>query len=151
MTKKNVIMLRGFLENIFCRKGKTGWQILKNHKVLLKDPVGSNKGSRLVMDPLGVSSCVSRVPWYAVCCLECKNIANIANFLCWANFPLSHLIKDSQTSVWWGLTGEAFSTCTAVHSGGVWCVITKSVTGLYMGYCRQGGHWCWWAPRRQHY
>ena len=35
------------------------------------------------------------------------------------------------------LTGEACSTCTAVCAGvcvGV-CVITKSVTGLYKGYC----------------
>ena len=29
------------------------------------------------------------------------------------------------------LTGEACSTYTAVRAGGVWCVITKSVTGLY--------------------
>ena len=33
---------------------------------------------------------------------------------------------------------------------GVWCVITKSVTGLYKGYCWQGGHWGWWARQRQH-
>ena len=37
-------------------------QIPENHKVLLMDPVESNKGSMVVIDPLGVSSCVSRVP-----------------------------------------------------------------------------------------
>ena len=30
------------------------------------------------------------------------------------------------------------------------CVITKSVTGLYKGYCWRGGHWGWWARQRQH-
>ena len=63
----------------------------------------SNKGSRLVMDPLGVSSCVW-VPWYAFCSLECKNKANITNFFCGASLPPPCLIKDSQTSVWWELT-----------------------------------------------
>ena len=70
-----------------CREVKTGWQIFENHKVLLKDPLESNKGSRLIMDPLGFSSCVSMVPWYAFCCLECKNITKIANFLRGANLP----------------------------------------------------------------
>ena len=54
---------------------------------ILRSPVGSMEGPRLVSDPMGVSSCVLRVPWYGFCCLECKNIADIANFLCGADLP----------------------------------------------------------------
>ena len=52
------------------------------------------EGPRLVSDPLGVGFCVLRDPWYGFCCLECKNIAYIADFL-W--------IRYSETPVWWGL------------------------------------------------
>ena len=37
------------------KKVKTAWKNLGNHKVLLKDPVGSNdEGPRLIMDLVGV-------------------------------------------------------------------------------------------------
>ena len=42
--KKNVLCFEGFREYFFVEKVKTGWKILKNHKVLLKNPVGSNEG-----------------------------------------------------------------------------------------------------------
>ena len=45
-------------------KVNTAWHNLKNHKVLLKDSVGPNEGPWLVMDPVGGSSCVPRVPLY---------------------------------------------------------------------------------------
>ena len=48
----------------FLEKVKTALQNLENHKVLLEDPVGPNEGPWLVMDPVGGSSCVSRVPRY---------------------------------------------------------------------------------------
>ena len=44
----------------FFRKGTL--QKLENHKVLLKDPVRPNEGPWLVMDPVGGSSCVPKVP-----------------------------------------------------------------------------------------
>ena len=44
----------------FLEKVKTALQNLENHKVLLKDPVGTNEGPWLVMDPVGGSSCVPR-------------------------------------------------------------------------------------------
>ena len=43
-------------------------------------PVGSNKGPWLVLDPMEVKSCVPRVPWHIFYCLECKTIANTADF-----------------------------------------------------------------------
>ena len=55
--------------------------ILKNHEVQLRGHVGSIEGPRLVLDPIGVSSSVPRVPWYDFWCLECKNITHTANFL----------------------------------------------------------------------
>ena len=61
------------------------------------------EGPRLVCDPMGVGSCVLRVPWYVFCCLECKNIAYIVDFLRWADLPPPLLIKDSETPGWWGL------------------------------------------------
>ena len=39
----------------FLEKVKTALQILKNPKVLLKDPVGPNEGPWLVMDPVGAA------------------------------------------------------------------------------------------------
>ena len=55
-------MFRGFKECIFLKKVNTAFQNLENHKVLLKDPVWPNEGPWLVMDPVGGSSCVPRVP-----------------------------------------------------------------------------------------
>ena len=49
----------------FLDKVKTPLQTPENHKVHLKDPVGTNEGPWLVMDPVGGSSCVPRVPRYA--------------------------------------------------------------------------------------
>ena len=46
----------------FLEKVKIALQNLKNHKVLLKEPVGPNEGPWLVMDPVRGSSCVPRVP-----------------------------------------------------------------------------------------
>ena len=43
-------------------KVKTGLHNIENLKVLLKDPVGPNEEPWLVMDPVGGSSCVPRVP-----------------------------------------------------------------------------------------
>ena len=45
----------------FFVKVNTAWQNLENPKVLSKDPVVSNEGPWLVMDPVGGSSCVPRV------------------------------------------------------------------------------------------
>ena len=45
----------------FLEKVKTASQNLKNHKVLLKDPVGPNEEPWLVMDPGGGRSGVPRV------------------------------------------------------------------------------------------
>ena len=39
------------LDNVFCRKGKTSAEDFENHKVVLKNPVGSNEGPWDVMDP----------------------------------------------------------------------------------------------------
>ena len=49
----------------FLEKVKLALKNLENHKVLLKDPVGSNEEPCLVMDPVGVESCVPRIPPYA--------------------------------------------------------------------------------------
>ena len=85
-------------------------QNLENHKVLLKDTVRPNEGPWLSMDPVKGSSCVPRVPWYDFWCLECKNMSNIANFLQRAYLsPSSRLIKDSETSAWWGLIQSSSS------------------------------------------
>ena len=46
-----------FVENV-----KRASKNLDNQKVLLKDPVWSNEGPRLVMDLFGVSFCASIVP-----------------------------------------------------------------------------------------
>ena len=46
----------------FLEKVKTAMQNLENHKVLLKDRVEPNEGPLLVMDSVGGSSCVPRVP-----------------------------------------------------------------------------------------
>ena len=46
---------------------------------------------------------VPRVPWYVFCCLECKIIANMANFPCGAYLPPPRRIKDSQIWGVWGL------------------------------------------------
>ena len=56
------MMFRGFRECIILEKVNTALWKLENHKVLLKDPVRPNKGPRLVMDPVGGSSCVLKVP-----------------------------------------------------------------------------------------
>ena len=86
------------LKNIFKKKKvNTALQNLENYKVLLKDSVSPNEGPWLVMDPVGGSSCVPWVPWYDFLCLECKNMANIADFHLWA------MIKDSETPIWLGL------------------------------------------------
>ena len=39
----------------FLEKVNTALQNLKNHKVLIKDPVRPNEGPRLVMDPVGAA------------------------------------------------------------------------------------------------
>ena len=66
--------------------------------IYFRGPVGSMEGPRLDSDPIGVGSCVLRVPWYGFCCLECKNIAYIVDLLWWSIW-----IKDSETPIWWGL------------------------------------------------
>ena len=71
--------------------------------VYCRSPVGSMEGPRQVSDYLWLGFCVLRVPWYDFCCLECKNIAYIVDFLRWAIWPPPRLIKDSETPVWWGL------------------------------------------------
>ena len=86
----------------FLEKVNTALQNLENHKVLLKDPVRPNEGPWLVMDPVWGSSCVPWVPWYDFWCLECKNMAYIADFHLWAIW-LPRMIKDSETPVWLGL------------------------------------------------
>ena len=43
---------------------------------------GSIEGPRQVLDPMRVDLRLPRVPWFHFCCIECKNIANKANFLC---------------------------------------------------------------------
>ena len=55
-------MFRGFRECMFLEKVNTALLNLENPKVLLKDPVRHNEGPWLVMDPVGGSSCVPRVP-----------------------------------------------------------------------------------------
>ena len=88
----------------FVERVKIAWVILKNQKVLLKDPVGPIDGPWLVMDPVEGTSCVPRVPWYDFLCLECKNMANIADFRLWAiGPPPLRLFKDSETPAWLGL------------------------------------------------
>ena len=65
-------------------------------------PVGSIEGPWLVLDPMGVSSSIPRVPWYDFCCLECKNIAHRKNYLLWAICPPPPphgLFKDSDIPV----------------------------------------------------
>ena len=54
--------------------------MLKNHKVQLRDPVGSIEGPRLVLEPIEVRSCVPRVLWNVFCCSELQNITDTADF-----------------------------------------------------------------------
>ena len=49
------MMFRGFRECIILEKVNTALRNLKNHKVLLKDPVRPNEGPWLVMDPVGAA------------------------------------------------------------------------------------------------
>ena len=58
----------------------TAQKFLKNHKVHLRDLVGSIEGPRLVLEPMEVRSCVPRVPWNVFGCLEYKIITNAADF-----------------------------------------------------------------------
>ena len=64
------------------------------------DPVGSIEGPRVVRDPMGSAfvSLESHAVFFLY--LECKSMADIADFLCGAYLPPPRLIKDSQTSVW---------------------------------------------------
>ena len=48
-------MFRGFTECILWKMLKQPEKILTNQKVLLKDPVWSNEGPRLVMDLFGLA------------------------------------------------------------------------------------------------
>ena len=57
------------------------------------DPVGSIEGPRLVMEPMGVSFCLPRVPHCVFLCLEWKSMADIADFLCGAYLPPPELEK----------------------------------------------------------
>ena len=95
------------LKNVFFfRKGK--YSLAESQKSQGPLP---NEGPWQVMGTVGGSTCVPRVPWYDFWCLECKNIANIVNFPLWlrANLPLPSLIKDSETSAWWGLSYQGMS------------------------------------------
>ena len=53
---------------------------LDNFEVHFRGPVGSIEGPRLVLDPMEVRSCVPRVPWNVLYCLECKNMTDTAGF-----------------------------------------------------------------------
>ena len=81
----------------------TAWKRLENFEVHFRGPVGSIEGPSRVLDLMRVHLSVPRVPWYVFCCLEVHTIANMANFLGGPIWPPPGLIKDSQTSVWWGL------------------------------------------------
>ena len=48
---------------------------------ITQGPAGSNGGPWLVLHLMKVCTCVPRVPWYAYCCLECKIIAYMDDFL----------------------------------------------------------------------
>ena len=50
---------------------------------------------------LGVNLYVLRVPWYVFCCLECKIIANMANFHCGAYLPPLSLKSRIELSLNW--------------------------------------------------
>ena len=69
MLKKSVRKRLEWLENVFCRNGTIARQNIKNNKVPLQGPEGSIQGPWLVLDPMEVSTCVPKVPWYAFCCL----------------------------------------------------------------------------------
>ena len=56
------MMFRGFRECIILEKVNTALRNLENQKIPLKDPVEPDEGPWLVMDPVGGSSCVPRVP-----------------------------------------------------------------------------------------
>ena len=58
----------------------TDRNFLKNHKVHLRDLVGSIEGPRLVLEPIEVRSCVPRVLWNVFCCSELQNITDTADF-----------------------------------------------------------------------
>ena len=93
-------MVRGAY--IKCRNGihpEIGLKIIGSWTVYFRGPVGSMEGPRLVYDPMGLISCVLRVPWYVFCCLECKNLTYIVEFLWWAIWP-PPLIRYSETSAW---------------------------------------------------
>ena len=96
------MMFRGFREWILLDKLNRALQNLENHKVLLKNPVRPNEGPWLLVDPVGGSACVPRVPWYDFSCLECRNMAYIPDFHLWAIWP-PRMIKDFETPVWLGL------------------------------------------------
>ena len=82
------------------------WNRLENYEVHFWGLVGSIEGPSQTLDLLGVHLYVLRVHWYVFCCLECKITANMANFPCGAYLPPPGLIKDSQTSAWWGLSSD---------------------------------------------
>ena len=53
---------------------------------------GSIEGPRRVLDPMRVNLCLPRVPW--------------SHFCLWGKFAPPPLIKDSETSAWWGLNNH---------------------------------------------
>ena len=71
--------------------------------IYFRGPVGSMEGPRLVSDPMGVSSCVLRVPWYGFCCLGCKNIAFLWPRLVRVNTPAKQTINGMLSWSWLAL------------------------------------------------
>ena len=114
--------------------------------IYFRGPVGSMEGPRLVSNTMGVNSCFLRVPWYGFCCLECKNIAYIVDFLWWAIWPPPCLIKDSETPVWWGLmmigygwlelTGLANTSDLQYRA--IWYNMSYQIFLTYLRYLRYG-------------
>ena len=65
-----LIMVRKY----FVKKVLTASRKLENHK----SPVGSTEEPRLVLELIEVSTCS---PWYDGCCVGCKILASIVNYL----------------------------------------------------------------------
>ena len=87
-------MLRGLRECVFLGKVKTALQNHENHKDLLKDPVRPNEEPWLVMDLVGGSSCVPRVPRFLM--FRMPKYGQYSHLA-------PPLIKDYETPAWLGL------------------------------------------------
>ena len=71
-------------KNVFLEKVNWALQNLENYMFLFAGPCRAQWRTMDGQGPCRGSFCVRRVPWYEFWCLECKKMANIADFFLWA-------------------------------------------------------------------